>query len=751
MPANAQIATKLPGAEPIPSPLVTKLERAFAGRDASYAPRTHNIDAAGNPLFTNRLLLEASPYLRQHAHNPVDWHPWGDEAFDKAKRLGRPVLVSIGYSTCHWCHVMEEESFDDIETAKLINANFIAIKIDRETRPDIDAIYMAAIHAMGRRGGWPLNVFVTPDRKPFYAGTYFPPEESRGRPSFARVLTAISERWKKEPADLKRSAQVLTSAIQSSLETAVATQSQTPEPELRRRAVAELLERSDTTWGGVGSGTKFPSSLPLRFVMREQRRMPRADLRAQILLTLEKMATGGMRDHIGGGFHRYATERRWLVPHFEKMLYDNAQLARTYTEAWRWSGDAFYAEVARDTLTYLDRDMSSPEGGFYSATDADSLGPNGEMEEGWYFTWTPRELENLLGKESGKIAAAWWGIVPAGNFEGRTIPHTWRSESEVAKELDISITKLRTDILASREALRLARSKRPAPLRDDKQLAAWNALAISAFARAGFAFSDEALLERARRAARFVLTSMREPSEEGKPGRLHRVFVDGRADGPAFLSDYAFLIDALIDLYESDANPHWLREAIELQRVLDTHSADDLGGGYFRTAHDGEVLLAREKPSSDDVVPSGNAAALSALLRLYELTSNPEYSSRAAALVSALTQQAASSPSAFGEFWVALDFQESAKEVVIVKPLKTKPTEIEALLEPLRRGFPDAHVLAVTTDGPALQELTATLPLVAGKRAIAGAVTAYVCQDRVCALPTADPKVFAEQLGLRDN
>jgi len=736
---TSSIPESLPGAAAFPEPLREQLATALRERGPEYAPRTKHLRDDGSPVYTNRLLLETSPYLGQHAHNPVDWRPWGDEAFAEARRRGVPVLVSIGYSTCHWCHVMEEESFDDVDTARLLNQNFVAIKVDREMRPDVDQIYMNALQAMGQRGGWPLNVFLTPDRKPFYGGTYFPPIERQGRPSFRAVLSAISEDYAKDPARMATFGARLEAAVREGLEAANAGESKVPDVATLNRAAAEALARIDREWGGSGEGTKFPSNVPLRFLLRYHRRSGDPAALDLGVLTLERMAQGGIYDHVAGGFHRYATDRRWLVPHFEKMLYDNALLAVVYLEAWQATGREDFARVARETLDYMAREMRSPDGGFYSATDADSPTPDGGSEEGWFFTWTPAEIEAAVGADDARVVAAWYGVTPEGNFEGRSILHTGRSRTEVAAELEISPDELATRIARAREKLYAARQQRPAPLRDDKILAAWNGLAISAFARAGFALDEPRYLDVARRAADFALTRMRED------GRLRRAYQGGRASGPAFLEDYAFLIAALLDLYEASPDPRWLREALALQTALDAHHADDAGGGYFRTARDHEKLLAREKPSRDGALPSGNSIEAQNLLRLAELTGDDAYRTRALGIFAAMAERVSRSPGAFGALLLALDFHwDATKEVVIVAP--PGRDGLAAMLAPLRRTFAPNRIVAVVTQGADLDALAQLVPLVEGKRAIAGKTTAYVCENRVCAYPTSDPATFARQL-----
>jgi uncharacterized protein YyaL (SSP411 family) len=736
---SAEIANPLPGAPEFPKALSERLAAELTSRPADYVPRTRNLRADGSPRFSNRLLLEASPYLQQHAHNPVNWYPWGDEAFETAKRLRRPVLVSIGYSTCHWCHVMEEESFDDPEVARYLNEHFIAIKVDRESRPDVDAVYMAAIHAMNGRGGWPLNVWVTPDRKPFFAGTYFPPADRGGQPGLPTVLRAIRERYAQEPDRIAKLSEDIAARIVQSLEEIAATSSAILGESDLAKASALYTKQIDTRWGGIGRTTKFPSTVPVRFLLRMERHTGEAGTRWRVETTLEKMAAGGIRDHIGGGFHRYSTEPRWLVPHFEKMLYDNALLAQAYLEAYQATGREDFAEIANEILQYVAREMTAPEGGFYSATDADSIAPSGEAEEGRFFTWTPSEIESVLGAADAGLVNVHFGITAEGHLDGRSIPHTWRSPEDVASALGTTPEVVRRTVASARSRLYAARAQRPPPLRDDKILAAWNGLMISAFARAGFAFANPAYTRAAARAATLVLDEMR------KAGRLLRVYKDGRAGGPAFLEDYAFLIAGLLDLYEADANPRWLREAIALQTTLDTHYLDGAGGGYFKAADDQEQLLAREKPNRDGAIPAGNSVAALNLLRLAEFTSDDHYREKAVLLFSAFHQVLTQEPTRLPEMLLALDyFLGATKEVVLVRPVSG--ANAEEMLAVLRAAYTPNRIVAVASEGTDLDRQAEIIPLFAGKVARNGRTTAYVCENRVCQFPTADPAVFAAQL-----
>jgi len=733
------IPEALPGAPPFPAELRTRLAGALASRTADDPPRTRNRREDDSPLYSNRLLLETSPYLRQHAHNPVNWHPWGEEAFEEAKRLDRPVFLSIGYSTCHWCHVMEHESFEEAEIARLLNQHFIAIKVDREVRPDVDAVYMSAVQAMTGSGGWPLSVWLTPDRKPFYGGTYFPPRDHGPYRGFAAVLEAIQRHYSEERARIEQVSDQLTALIKRDLEAVTATATQVAGEEALRLAKSSYARNADRAKGGLLGRMKFPSSLPVRFLLRFHRRTGDPEALELATLTLERMAAGGIHDQIGGGFHRYSTDPDWLVPHFEKMLYDNALLALDYLEAWQATGRSDFAEVTAEILRYALREMTAPEGGFYSATDADSPNPDGESEEGWFFTWTPGEIEAVLGAEEASPVRAYYGITRDGQHEGRNVLHRERDPSELAAELGLEPERLLALIGAARERLYQARASRPAPLRDEKILAGWNGLMISAFAQAGFSLDEPAFTEAARRAARFVLERMTED------GRLLRSHKDGRASGQAFLEDYAFCIAALLDLYEADGDPHWLREALSLQVTLDSHHADEAGGGYFNNADDHERLLAREKPSHDGAVPSGNSVAARNLLRLAAFTGDDRYRDRAVLLFSAFDEMLTRAPTAVSELLLALDFEvEPTKEIILLRP--AHGGDLAGMLAPLRSAHLPNRILAVATEGEDLDAHSATVPLVAGKIAQEGKVTAYLCENRVCKRPTTDPEIFAEQL-----
>jgi uncharacterized protein YyaL (SSP411 family) len=735
------VTLPLPGAAPYPAELLARLADARAGLGPGYEPRTRHRGADGWAKYTNRLFLESSPYLLQHAHNPVDWYPWGDAAFEEARRRGVPVLLSVGYSTCHWCHVMEEESFEDEEIARVLNERYVAIKVDREERPDVDAVYMTAVQAMSGRGGWPMTVWLTPDRRPFYGGTYFPARDGdRGTGTgFLTLLLRLRETYDAEPDRVAAAAAELVQHIEREL-VPRAGPGALPGTDVLERAMKQYAAGFDAKNGGMTGAPKFPSNLPIRFLLRHHRRTNDEQALKMATLTLDKMAAGGLHDQVGGGFHRYSTDARWLVPHFEKMLYDNALLTLAYLEAHQVTGNPEFARVARELLRYVEREMTSPDGAFHSATDADSLTPDGRREEGLFFTWTPAELTGALGQERAAVVAAYYGVTAGGNFEGRNILHVPRSLAEVARELGKTAGDVQTTVHEAREVLYRERAQRPAPLRDEKILASWNGLMISAHAVAAQVLDDAAYARVASRAADFVLRNLRED------GRLRRSFKDGRARHNAYLDDYAFVTAALLDLFEASGERRWIEEALALDRVLEEFHEDKVGGGFFTTSTDHEALLAREKPRYDGAEPSGNSVAVLNLLRLHELTTDDRYRRRAERALAAFHATLAESPRALSEMLLAVDFYlDTPKEIVIVVPRAR--ADAAALLAALGATFVPNRVLVVVPEGDALARLAPVVPFVEGKVARGGTATAYVCERRICDLPTNDPAVFARQLG----
>ncbi len=735
------IVAPLPGAAPFDSALATDLQAAWDARAPGYRPRTRHLRDDGTPKYTNRLYLEASPYLRQHAHNPLNWYPWGDEAFETARRLNRPVLLSIGYSTCHWCHVMEEESFEDEEITQYLNEHYVAIKVDREERPDVDAIYMSAVQLMTGRGGWPMTLWLTPDREPFSGTTYVPARDGdRGvRLGFFTMLQRLKTAYDDQPDQVVAASGEIAKAIAARLAPAPASGDTTLPDGATLDAVASYYdEQFDDEFGGLRGTQKFPSGLSIRLMLRQHRRTddPRAlDMATR---TLERMASGGMYDHVGGGFHRYSTDPRWLVPHFEKMLYDNALLVPAYLEAFQATGREEFATIAREILRYVERDMTSPEGGFYSATDADSLAPSGHREEGWFFTWTPDELASVLDGPSLALVTVFYGVTPDGNFEGRNILHAARPLGEVAAELDLEADAARRMLDAAREALYAARAERPAPLRDDKILTSWNGLTISALAQAALVLGESDYADRAATAADFILTHLRDDD------RLLRSYVGGEARVAAYLDDYAFFLAALLDLYEATSEPRWLQAALDLDGTL-AAGFEDADGGFFRTSDTHESMLTREKPGFDGAEPSGNSVQLLNLVRLHEFTTDDGYRQRADRALRAFGATLSTAPAAHAEMLLAVDFRlGTPKEIIIVTPRARG--DADAFLAELRTTFLPNRILSVVPEGDQFDAHAALVPLLDGKFARGGETTAYVCENRICELPTTDPAVFAEQI-----
>jgi uncharacterized protein YyaL (SSP411 family) len=735
VPSGVPLAT-LPGAPPVPDALARRLRAAVAAKGPDYRPRTRHVDANGAPRFTNRLVLEASPYLLQHAHNPVDWYPWGEEAFARARAENKPVLLSVGYSTCHWCHVMEEESFEDEEVARYLNERYVAIKVDRERRPDVDGVYMAAVQAMTGGGGWPMTVWLTPNRLPFYGGTYFPARDGdRGtRVGFLTLLQRLATIFAEDPEAVATQSEEIARGLEPDEPPAGSAFSEEALARACDAASARLRATFDGEWGGFGGAPKFPRSVALEFLLRYHRRTGDPDAREMVVRTLDAMARGGIRDHVGGGFHRYAVDTRWLVPHFEKMLYDNALLTVAYLEGHQATGREDFADVAREVLDYVAREMTAPEGGFYSATDADSEG-----EEGRFFVWTPAEIAAAVGPERAARFAAYYGVTDGGNFDGRTVLHVAEPLEAVAARLAVPAAELAEDLARARVELRRVRASRVPPLRDEKILVSWNGLMISAFARAAQTLGEPALADRAATAADFLLARLR------TDGRLHRSWFDGRADGIGYLDDYAFLGQGLLDLYEATWNPHWVREAIALHETMIEHFADDAHGGFFTTPDDAEELLVREKPDYDGAEPSGNSVAVLSLLRLAELTTADRWRQLADRALAAFTPALERAPTTLPKMLAAVDFRiGTPKEIVIVRP--SADASADPLLAKLREAYVPNRILAVAVEGRDLAAQQAVVPHFESRTAIGGRPTAYVCVKRVCALPTSDPEVFARQL-----
>jgi uncharacterized protein YyaL (SSP411 family) len=669
----------------------------------------------------NRLSDQSSPYLLQHQNNPVDWFPWGPEALERARKEDKPIFLSIGYSACHWCHVMEHESFENEAIARQLNDHFVAIKVDREERPDLDHIYMAAVQAISGRGGWPMSVFLTPQGKPFYGGTYWPPQRRHGMPGFDEVLRAIADLWENRRPDALENAGQLTEHLQT------LSNPSRPPSELNvgtlTAAVASLERVFDFTYGGFGGAPKFPHPMDLQLLMRFYRRDPRPGLLDMVRSTLDHMARGGIYDQLGGGFHRYSVDERWLVPHFEKMLYDNALLARTYVEAYRLLGDAQFAVTARETLDYLLREMQDATGGFYSTQDADSEGV-----EGKFFVWTPAEIREVLGEETANEFCWAYDATDEGNFEGHNILNLSKSLVQHARLRGLDEAVFLADMALARNKLLEARNERVHPGLDDKILANWNGLAIDALAVAAGALGEPRFLEAATRAAEFIWAQMRRDN-----GRLWHTWRHGLPRGEAFLDDYSSLIRAFISLYEASFDEQWIERAIELAQTMQTHFADAQQGGYFFTADDHEQLITRQKQFADEAIPSGNGLAAEALLRLGHLTGRDEFLDAATGTLQAASALMRDIPQAAGQLLLALDFQLGpAFEFVVIGDPNLQPTA-ELMREIRYRSLPP-HVLACRSGRSDTSTSTPLAPLLAGKPR-AQDVALYICESRVCQQP----------------
>ncbi len=681
------------------------------------------------PGSGNRLASETSPYLQQHASNPVDWHPWGSEALERARREDKPIFLSIGYSACHWCHVMERESFEDPRIAELLARYFVSIKVDREERPDLDEIYMRAVQSISGSGGWPLNVFLTPELEPFFGGTYFPPRPAHGRPSFADVVSSLGLTWEHDREHVRQRGRGLADRLRR--DSALSTQGEL-DPALLDRSLAELALRYDPEWGGFGAAPKFPHALDLRLLLRHHRRSgdPRALPMARY--TLERMALGGIYDQLGGGFHRYSTDERWLVPHFEKMLYDNALLVPAYLEGWLVSGDPLLARIARECCQWALSEMTTAEGAFASAQDADSQG-----EEGRFFVWTPVELEAELGARGGARAAAWWGVSPEGNFEGGASA-LWRPEAPevVARSLGATSEELEAEMEGARSVLLAARARRVRPATDDKVLAAWNGLMISALAQAWQVLGEQRFLDSARRAARYVLTDMR-----GEDGRLLATARGGRAHLPGCFDDYAFQVQGLIDLYESDFDTRWIEESLALCAVVEREFVDPRSGGWFTTGASHEQLLVRLKSVHDGALPAGSGVHALSLLRLAELTGRAALARDAERAIVSLGGLANRHPVAFSQLLMAVDFLAAGPREIVIAGERSS-AKVEALLEAVRCRFLPQRIVALCEPGSD----SALLPLLDGKTAPAGGARAYVCRNWSCGEPVDTPEALAAVL-----
>jgi uncharacterized protein YyaL (SSP411 family) len=675
--------------------------------------------------FTNNLIHETSPYLLQHAHNPVEWFAWGNEAFAKAKAEDKPVLVSIGYSACHWCHVMEHESFENEETARVMNENFVCIKVDMEERPDVDRIYMDFVQMTTGSGGWPLNVFLSPEKLPFFGGTYFPPDNRYNMPSFQRVLTSVADAWREKRDELMHSANEVLGEMRRVGLAEMAGESLS-EDQLDS-AFQSFVKYFDARNGGFGGAPKFPPAMSLEFLLRYYHRTKNENALAMVTQTAQKMAFGGIYDQLGGGFHRYAVDSVWLVPHFEKMLYDNAQLIRIYLHLFQTTKDDFYKRIAVETLEYVKREMTGADGGFYSTQDADSEGV-----EGKFFVWTPDQVEEILGADDARVFNFYYDVSEEGNFEEKNILNVKNTLAETAEVLKISIESLQNVLEKGREKLFNEREKRIKPFRDEKILTAWNGLMLATFAEASAILDSADYLEIAKKNADFLLENLQ------NDGYLLRTWKDGKAKLNAYLEDYANFADGLIELFQVSGEIKYLHEAKRLADLLITEFWDEDGGGFFFTANNHEELLVRKKDFHDNATPSGNSVAADVLLKLARLTGEEKYERFAVTVLRLVAPQIRRYPQAFGRSLAALEFYLSPTREIVV--LGARGNELER--EIWSTFLPDkVVVLAENADDDA-----EFIPLLKERNLIGGRPTAYVCENFACQTPVTTAEALREQL-----
>ncbi len=701
--------------------------------------------------YTNRLIHEKSPYLLQHANNPVDWYPWGDEAFEKARRQDKPIFLSVGYSTCHWCHVMEEESFSNPEIAKIMNDNFVSIKVDREERPDVDNIYMQVVMAMTGSGGWPMTVILTPDLKPFFGGTYFPPEDRWGSPGLVTILNTIAQKWKTERKQILGSSESITQAVRAEAQ-AKAAMSHTLDEKTFEKAYQQFQSQFDSRFGGFGGAPKFPRSHTLSFLLRYWERTGDGKALEMVEKTLQEMAKGGMYDHIGGGFHRYSTDGQWRVPHFEKMLYDQAILSKTYLEAYQATGKEEYARIAREILDYVLRDMTGSNGAFYSAEDADSAPdpsqPN-KKSEGAFYLWSQDEITAVLGKEKGEIFNFYFGVGPNGNvpqdprgeFKGKNILYVAHSLEETAKQFKKSSDEIETALKESRQTLFSIRSKRLRPHLDDKVLTDWNGLMISSLAFGSRVLNEPRYRDAVQKAADFLLEKMKR-----EDGRLMHRYRDGEVAITGFIEDYAFFTHGLIDLYEATFDPRYLEEANFFLKNMFPLFWDESGGGFFLTGKDAEKLIARTKELYDGALPSGNSVATLSLLRVGRLTMNREMAGWARSTLDAFSPEIDKFPAGYPQMSMALDFALGPFREIVIAGDQTEPGTQAMIRTIYGRFLPNKVVALHPKEMEDAKKIEALSPFIERQIMINGKPTAYVCKNYVCDFPTTDVEKLRELL-----
>ena len=707
--------------------------KTLQSKGSSYRPRTVHLEADGKPKYINRLIFETSPYLLQHAHNPVNWFAWGAEALLKAQKEDKPILLSIGYSTCHWCHVMERESFEDEEIARYINEYYIPIKVDREERPDLDDVYMKAVQLLTGRGGWPMTTLLTPQQIPFFGGTYFPPRDGyRGRRrGFLGILKEYQNRYRNQRKALLANAQELSRRINQD------SQRQPhhliPKVSVVAKAAQRLARRFDSVWGGFGRSPKFPTPPNLELLLKYFKRVGDDQALSMLSHTLRQMARGGIYDHLGGGFHRYSTDQRWRVPHFEKMLYDNAQLASIYLQTAAITShheDAqLFRQIAKETLDYLNREMCSPEQLYYSATDADSLAPNGEHpEEGLFFMWTPKRLSELLTTNEFKMIQQVYQITKKGDLDGQNILHRKASLNDLSKMSGLSTSAFEQRLKKAKSKLYTARLKRQAPLRDDKVITSWNALVITAMVH-GARYLDRKYLEFARRTAHQLLQKVM-----NSKGQLKRTFMDKKARHFGVLDDYAFTIQALIDLFEVSGEAHWLKQAILLQDYLDKHFWASQKGGYYMTDDQAEQLISRDQPSYDGAEPSGNSIAAHNLLRLHKLTERPKYLKKLESLLKTFAQKLERFGGLNQMMTALLDYHGKGRELAIVLP-QTENFDHPLLKAVLQGVWPNTAIVIKQNPSDQVTILEHLIPWIKDKPALNNQATAYLCYEGICERP----------------
>ena len=703
-------------------------------------------------MHTNRLIHEKSPYLQQHAHNPVDWYPWGKEAFDKAHAENRPIFLSIGYSTCHWCHVMERESFENEEIAAVMNRDFVCIKVDREERPDVDAIYMNFVQATTGSGGWPMSVWLTPDLKPFLGGTYFPPDDRYGRAGFRRILERVAEAWRTDHDKIVESSVDVLEQLRKQAEAGAAGPALVLNKDALDTGFFVFRRTFDSRLGGFGDAPKFPRPSVFNFLLRYHARTHNDEALQMVLTTLREMAKGGMKDQLGGGFHRYSVDARWFVPHFEKMLYDQAQLVISYLEAFQITHEPVYRDTARETLDYVLRDMRDRDGGFYSAEDADSVidPANPSVKgEGAFYIWKESEIDAIAGQPAAKWFSYRYGVAehgnvsedPHGEFTGRNILYQAHSVEDTAQHFEKPVEEVRAAIHEAERKLLAARSHRVRPHLDDKVLAAWNGLMISAFAKAGAILNDERYAQAARRAADFISTRM----YDSKSGILHRRYRDGEVAIAGFLDDYAFVAQALLDLYEAQFDLRDLDLAVKLTEKQRELFEDKSAGGFYGTAAGAADLILRTKDDYDGAEPSGNSVAMLNLLRLAQMTGRADFRESAEKSLRAMAARIMAAPVAAPQMLVACEFSLSKPKQVILVGDPAAPDTLR-MLATLHDRFVPNKIVMLVKDDDSRRKLTLYIPVVETMTRHQGKATAYVCENYTCKLPTTQPEKFAELL-----